>query len=226
MRRYTIWFAGTLLLSGCGASATPADTGTAACERSRAEAERAWSRLADLTAPEPTTREEPASRPIDGVIERLRAHALSLREAPPEAVDGETALTLSGAVMDALDSLPDVSESARREVDDAAEALLTERTPGGSMRAASLAVQVLEAAVSGPATTEIDLSQVGRGARNVAEGYAEGPGAGDRRARSVEAQNTEGWAPEVAGAHATAVAASQQTRRECGITRALLVATP
>ncbi|MCB9595585.1 MAG: hypothetical protein H6719_22885 [Sandaracinaceae bacterium] len=216
-----------IFLLGCGAAAPAADASSSACEASRAEAQRTWSALAEeLARPAP----ERAASPIDGAVEQLGAHVAAVREHPPEEVDGQTALAVSGAVMDAIDALTgDVPAPLRARVDDAAEALLTDRTPGGSVRAAREAAAALEAALraTDPVGAEARAGasareSLRRRAQSAADGYGDDPRAGDRSAARAERVEVSLEPPGLALREA-AVEASRQARVDCRFSRGLAV---
>ena len=216
-----------LLLLGCGA----ASSGAAAspdCEPARERAGAAWSRVAELAEPDADAEEADAETPIDGATARLGAHLAALRESPAE-VDGETAMEISGAVMDALDALgPDVPSTLSARVDAAAEALLTDRDAAGSQRAARDAITGLEAALAAARPEDSAgresaraVAILARRAHDAATGYAEDVRIGDRRADRAEAASVPDSDAELSLARADAVDASRAAREACGFARTL-----
>lgn len=221
------------LATACGASAAPPSdpSRSTACESARADAEAAWSAVAGNA--------EALARPEGGeplaaerALERVAAHVAALESAPRE-LDGDEALALSGAVMDAIDAV-ELPGSLRDRADDAAEALLTDRSDQGALRAGRDAEAVLEqvvqalrpGALEGRALREA-LSSLARRARAAAEGYAAGElEQADARADRAEGAALSDAAPaEVRDARAHATDASRALREACGIARRLTVPT-
>ena len=226
MRRYAL----ALLLLGCGGTTPEAvEPDGDACLLARLEAQRAWEALARegevLSPPE-------AGPPIvlETVLRDLREHAQSLRASPDE-VDGQVAFTLADAMMGGIDEVAsDVSESLRSRADDAAEALLTDRSAAGSARATADAIAVIEQVVqearpdrAAAATATWSTTELVRRASAAVEAYAEGPEPGDRAASRAEEL------PPVAGLQSAQVAAAEASsavRQTCGFRRALSVPSP
>lgn len=215
----------SVALLGCGAAIEPDSVDPAVCDRARADAQVAWARLAELTAP-PTPPAESEPSAVEVAIAGLQAHALSLEEDAPEAIDGEVALRLSGSVMDALDSLPDVPGATRERIDTAAEALLTDRTAAGSMQASRACISLLEGTREPPpagALAPVDLAWLHESAASAATGYEESARVGDRHAQRSEARSFEGLSAEMSDARAAAIGASGEARQACRVARSLAV---
>lgn len=216
-----------LFVAGCGGTAVEArEPDGEACELARLEAQRTWQALArdgeGIAPPEPGP---PIA--LEAVLRDLREHEQSLRAAPDE-VDGQVAFALADAMMGGIDEVAsDVSESLRSRADDAAEALLTDRSAQGAARATADAIAVIEQVVAearpdraAAATSAWSTAEVIRRASATAEAYGEGPEEGDRAAQRAEE------APPVAGlesAQADAADASTAVRETCGFRRALTV---
>lgn len=215
-----------LVLAGCGAAAPALDRPSDACVSATRDARGAWAMLADVIGME----DAPAASPIDPVLIRLAEHVQAVREHPPDEIEARAAMALSSAVMDAIDALPPgVPDPLRARADFAAEALLSDRTPGGSVRAARDAADALEAAFAavdpeGAAARSgaQGRARLGRRAQSAADGYEESPTAGDRRAARAEDLEVE-----LAGdAHLTreaAIEASRRAREACDVPRTLTV---
>jgi len=219
-----------ILLLGCGAASPSAVADSPECALARSGAGDAWAHLAELTSV-PATAEAVGPSSFDAAMERLQTHVADLRERPRE-VDGETAMAVSGVVMDAFDSFgSELPASVRNRGDNAAEALLTDRSAGGSVRAALAAAEALEEALAaadpeaaaGRAEGQ-GLERLRRRAQSAADGYGESARAGDQRAAHAEA----GAVPETLGdeprqARAAAIDASAEARDTCGFSRSLMV---
>jgi len=219
------WIA--LLLLGCGAAQAPAqDPGPSAeCVAARDRSASAWTRVAELAEPPPAS-----ETPIDSALAALRAHVDALRASPPEEVDGEAAMALSGQVMDALDAIEGVPREQRHRADDAAEAILTDRSVAGSFRAARHAANTLEAALeaadpaAAAARIRADrLATLRRRATATAESYAEDAQLGDRRAQRSEALPVPEGLDALDEALADAGEAGRATREACGFHRSIAV---
>ncbi|MCA9608883.1 MAG: hypothetical protein KC619_24935, partial [Myxococcales bacterium] len=131
-----------ILLVGCGATAHPVGPSDA-CVDAAEEARAAWAGLAEALGRE----DAPPPTAIDPVLVRLSEHVRAVQANPPDEVEAVTAMALSSAVMDAIDALPSgAPDEVRARADFAAESLLSDRTPGGSVRAARDAASALEAA--------------------------------------------------------------------------------
>jgi len=219
------WIA--LLLLGCGAAQSPAaESGPSPeCVSARGRASAAWTRVAELAEP-PAASETP----IDGALDALRAHVEALRAAPPEEVNGQAAMALSGQVMDALDALDDVPREARDQADDAAEAILTDRTVAGSIRAsrqaANALADALEASDPDAAAARVTarrVERVRRRATATATAYTEDARRGDRRAQRTEALPIPEGFDALSEARSEAGEAAAATREACGFHRSLAV---
>ena len=221
------------LVAACGASAAPASdpSRATACDAARADAVAAWSAVADrsdeLVRP---TGEEPLA--AERALERIARHVAALESAPRE-LGGDEALALSGAVMDAIDAV-ELPASLRDRADDAAEALLTDRSEQGALRAGRDAEAILEQVVSAVRPGALEqrdvreaLATLSRHARAAAEAY----GAGDLASADARADRAEGAAlPDdapaaVRDARTHATGASRTVREACGIARRLTVPT-
>lgn len=215
-----------LLLAGCGATASGPAAPSDACVAATRDARGAWAMLADVLGMEAP----PAATAIDPVLVRLSEHVRAVRERPPDEIEAPTAMALSSAVMDAIDALPSgVPEGLRARADFAAEALLSDRTPGGSVRAARDAASALEAAFAavdpeGAAARSGAQGRVRlqRRAQSAANGYEESPRAGDQRAARAEHLEVP-LTEDAARTRAAAVDASRQARAACGFARGLTV---
>lgn len=126
-----------LLFAACGAS-PPAEPSAGPPASAGAEAPPENGQPEDVPPENP---ESLASR----VLVRLEAHIADLRAAPRE-LQGDEAFALSSAIMDAIDAEP-LSDALRLRADQAAEAILTDRSPEGAIRAAKQALEVLQEVV-------------------------------------------------------------------------------
>lgn len=223
----------SFIVAACGASAAPASdpSRASACEGARADAATAWSAVADrsdeLVRP---TGEEPLA--AERALERMARHVAALESAPRE-LGGDEALALSGAVMDAIDAV-ELPASLRERADDAAEALLTDRSEQGALRAGRDAEAILEQVVSAVRPGALEqravreaLSMLSRGARAAAEAYGAGElASADARADRAEGAALPDGAPAaVRDARTHATGASRSVREACGIARRLTVPT-
>lgn len=223
-------------LAACGASAPPASSHpdeNAACREACVAAADAWASVA--------TEAEQASQPVgeapleaERVLDRLEEHIAALTREPRE-LDGEEAFTLSSAVMDAVDSVSaQIPARLRDRADAAAEAILTDRSEEGAVRAARDAAEVLEQVLQTVRPGSVEersarraLASLGRRARATADAYrGEDAEHGDLRADRSEGVAIPSDAPEtLVRAHTRAVEASTAARRECGVERRLSVPT-
>lgn len=216
-------------LTACAGAPTPmAEDGSEdRCGDATREATLRWARLAEVAQPLATapSRDTMESRARTA----LHAHVVSLRESPRE-LDGETAMALSNTMMDGIDALgADLPNAERNRADDAAEALLTDRSRDGSRRAAEGALLAFEAALDAARPAERDAralrqaaSQIGPLAERAAEAYTAGVAEGDRAAERAEgAELPEG--SELAAARERAEDASRRARSDCEHPRTLRV---
>jgi len=217
------------LVVGCGAPARSVTRPSGRCEPARARAGAAWDEVADAAGDGAPARAE--ATPIDAALERLGQHLSDLRTGPSE-VDPQTAMELSSVVMDTIDALGgEVPADLRRRADDAAEALLTDRSAQGSQRASRGAVVTLEAALAAahPEASVarrdgLAIARLGWRARGAARGYDEDPRVRDRRAGRAETAPLPEAAPEaVIRTRAGAIEASRRARAECRFARSLAV---
>ena len=223
--------------SGCGGTAPPPATPateSAACASASADATEAWSTLASQ-AEQAARPPEDAPPDAERALDRLEAHVEALRGAPRE-ISGDEALELSNAVMDAVDALHgQIPASLRDRADRAAEAILTDRSEQGSLRAAADAKEVLEQVLQTVRPGSIEaraerrsMATLSRRARATAEAYRDrGPQRGDLRADRSEAIALPGSAPDaLRQAHEHAIEVSSTVRRTCRIDRRLAVPAP
>lgn len=223
-----------VLLAACGAAApAPRDPAeSAACESARADANAAWAAVAERAEQAAAPPEDRSPTDAERVLDRLRAHLAAL-EAAPREVSGDEALALSGAVMDAIDAV-ELPAPLRNRADQAAEALLTDRSEQGALRAGRDAVEILEQVVQAvrPGSREQEalgraLSTLARRARSAADAYHAGdlPQA-DRQADRAEGVSlTEAAPDEVRDGVTRATHASATVRSACGVVRRLAVPT-
>src|SRR5690606_2176805 len=138
-------------------------------------------------------------------------------------------LAVAGAVMDAMDEV-ELPGALRERADLAAEALLTDRSEQGALRAGRDAVAILEeiARAAHPGALELRasreaLASISRRARSAAEAYAAGELAqADARADRAESIALADDAPAaVRDARTDAASASRTAREACGIARRL-----
>ncbi len=219
-----------LLLAACGAAPRSPAPDPSACDAAARDARSAWTLLAERLAPADP---EGVTTPIDDAVAQLGAHVAAVHERAPVEIEGPAAMALSGAVMDAIDALgAAVPEPERARADDAAEALLTDRTAAGSVRAARAAVAALEAALAATdperaSAREAALGheQLRRRAQSAGHGYEDSPRAGDRGAARAEALDAA-LPAEAERARAEAIEASRRAREACGFSRELAVPSP
>ncbi|MBX3269213.1 MAG: hypothetical protein KF729_03075 [Sandaracinaceae bacterium] len=223
--RTRAWLA--VVVAACGAPPAPRAGGPSGCAPAVAEARGAWTALAANLATEAAPS---APTPIDDALARLGAHVADLRQRAPETVEPEARMAVSGAVMDALDALGALDDATRARVDDAAEALLADPSPVGSVRAAREASSALRDALEASDRSAFDArrerasaERLRRAAQGAAAGYDEGVAVGDRRAARAEAVPVP---REARPAHEAAAAASRRAREACGVSRALAVPSP
>ncbi len=221
-----------LLLAACGgAHASPSDaTDAQACDVARLDAERAWRDLAE-GAQEAAARLAESDGPplrLEAVAEQLRAHVAAL-EAEPREVPGEEAFALANGMMEGVDEVAaDLDDGLRQRADDAAEAILTDRTAAGSRQAsldaAALIDEVVRQARPGRAAAQghAGVGELARRADDAAEAYARGVAEGDQAAARAEEAPAGDWVE----ARQRAVDASAEARSRCGVDRTLVVPAP
>lgn len=227
LRETTFGLLLVLSSAACGGPATGAQTGPGPeCEAARGEAATRWDAVATAAEAEaaPPDRDPLAA---ETALDRLQDHLAALREAPRE-VDGEEAMALSSAVMDGIDEVgADLPTSVRERADDAAEALLTDRSEQGAVRATQGAILALESVLdearpgSGEERRARDAARdLARRSRRAAEAYAAGVREGDRAADRAE---TAPVSPAIRPARDAARDASAEARAACRIDRVLAV---
>jgi hypothetical protein len=209
----------------CGGVMPAADRSTSACERAQSDAARAWAEAGDRA--EEIGREGDTSppTPVAVALDRLHEHARSL-EAEPRELGGDEALAISSVLMDAVDATHgELPNGLRERADDAAEALLTDRSEQGAGRATRGAITVLEEIVRAvdpvAATTRetrLTLADFATRARDAASAYAESAAAGDRSAEHAESLALP---PPAMEARDRAVELSSIVRSECGVARSV-----
>lgn len=220
---------GALLVSACGAATTestlPVDAD--ACSAAQTGAQTRWEAVreaAQSIAEGPDAQETPATEALSA----LETHLQSLRETPRE-LDGEEAMAVSNAMMDGIDALGSELPDAEREVaDDAAEALLTDRSRDGARRSATNALAAFEAAlrVAQPQTAaerarRRTAAELARRATRTAEAYASGVPEGDRAADRAEVAPLPEENDAIRALRDAATEASREARQDCRVPRTL-----
>ncbi len=200
--------------------ATPPTAGDDGCAAARQEAASAWTQVAErATDALPADRE---ATDADRALARLHAHLAEL-ETSPRALGGDEAMALSTVVMDAIDAQGSgLPAGLRDRADDAAEALLTDRSEQGAARAAQAAVLALQQVVeherpgAGQARERRQtLEEIREHARRTAAAYREQP-PGDAEALAARATLAGADGPAtLRAAQAEAAEASAQVRQRC-----------
>ncbi|MFK7986256.1 MAG: hypothetical protein AB8I08_09505 [Sandaracinaceae bacterium] len=218
-----------VVLSACGASSPPSTTppDASACRAAQAEAETRWQAVTEA-AQAVAEGPEAASSPATDALATLEQHVQSLHETPRE-LDGEEAMALSNAMMDGIDALGAALPDAEREAaDDAAEALLTDRSRDGARRSATHALAAFEAAlqIAQPTTAaeraeRRTAGELAQRARRAAEAYATGIEEGDRAADRAEVAPLPEGDTRLGTLRDAATEASQEARQVCRVPRTL-----
>ena len=210
----------------CGAPASVQTGPDPACEGARSDAAAAWARVAaraEVAAAPP----EHAASAAESALDRLNDHLSALRESPRE-VEGDEAMALSSSVMDGIDEVSgELSARVRERADDAAEALLTDRSEQGAVRAAEGAIVALEAVLeeARPGSREerrarAAARELARRAGRAAEAYERSVPEGDRAADRAEVSPAVEPLGELRD---EARDASRAARAACGVDRVLAV---
>lgn len=214
--------------SGCGGAPASPTAGAGDCRAALDGAARSWSSVGDAAAaalpPEGELTE------ADRALARVEQHLAELEAAPHEIGDGE-AMALSSAVMDAIDAAGTLPTGLRDRAEDAAEALLTDRSVEGGPRAARAAAEALEAVCerTHPGSGEererrVQLGRLLREAQAIAAAYrGDDPSSAD--ARAARTAVPEG-AAAVQQAHAEALEASTAARQACRLGARIAVPSP
>ncbi|MGE0784941.1 MAG: hypothetical protein AB7S26_04570 [Sandaracinaceae bacterium] len=217
------------LVAGCAGASGHAEHGadSEACAAARLDAERRWDLVREgASGHAPAESGQPLR--LEAVRDRLEEHRDALRERPDE-VDGQLAFALANAMMDGIDEVSGaIPDSLRARAEDAAEALLTDRSMQRAPQVASDAIALIDEIIAEArpdrAAARHDAwsaTELERRAGLTVAGYRESVADGDREAARAEALDVAD--DSLVALRTDAVDASSVARAECGYDRPLAV---